>query len=785
MAASLERTFALTRVYPYATIGGMKKALRFALLFAAIHGLSIQVSAQEPPPLQASSSIRVEGRLLERGTKIPLADTNIFILPHRLKATTDSKGRFLFEQVPVGSMQWIVNLTGYQKLELTDELKDSAAQELITLYLEKRSYQAFETTIVGKVKKEDQTVRTLKASVFATLPGAGGDPVKAVQNLPGVNRSNGFSSQVIIQGSSPQDTRYLLDEHEVPIIFHFGGLTSVITPEAVERVDYFSAGYGSEYGRAMGGQVGLITRPPKKDRWQGHVFLDTSKAGGLYEGPVGEKGSLLISGRYSYIGEVIKTLFKDNDMLNFTVAPQFSDFTSVYHTEISKKNEVKVLAVASRDKLGFLFNEPVRADPAIRGSFSNETSFFRVIPQWIHKPDSNSEYALSLGVGKDNINVDIGDQYFRLVNTSLTARGHYKNKWTENWESKLGFDNRYYWSSLNIRLPVFTSGGGVNNPISSGEVQQADINSKTSLIGTYWKNDLKLSGTPWTLSPALRADYFAPTKELLPAPRFGVRYDASDTWNLYTSGGLYHQPPQPQELDSTFGNPDVRSPRAWHGMLGTEKDFREGSRGFIVSTNLFYKSFENLVVSSSNFITRNGQYVPERYTNGGVGKAYGTEVLLRLESDPWMGWISYTLSKSTRTSPGQSEYPFQYDQTHNINLLVSYDFPRNWKVSSRTRYVTGNPTTPITDGIFDSDNDVYVPVRGPYFSERLDAFFQWDARVDKKWVYDTWILWVYLDVQNLTNTKNAESIRYSYDYSSKATITGLPLFPTIGVKGEF
>lgn len=735
--------------------------------------------------VNAQAQLTIEGRLFERGTKIPIADTNVFILPHKLKATTDSKGRFKFEQVPTGKMQWVVNLTGYQKLEVDDELKESATNELINLYLERISYQAFETTIVGKVKKEDQTVRTLKASVIATLPGANGDPVKAVQNLPGVNRSSGFSSQVIIQGSSPQDTRYLIDDHEVPIVFHFGGLTSVITPEAVDRVDYFSAGYGSEYGRAMGGQVGLITRPPKKDRWQGHAFMDTSKAGGLYEGPIGEKGSLLISGRYSYIGEVIKTLFKDNDQFNLTVAPQFSDFTAIYHTKPSDQDEVKVLGIASRDKLGFVLSEPVRSDPAIRGNFSNETSFFRIVPQWTHKISESKEYQLSLAAGKDNLSVDVGDQYFKLNNTSLSVRGHYKTKISENWESKLGLDNRYNWGLVNIRLPQFVSGGGVNNPISSSETLQADVTSKFNLIGGYWKNDIKIGESPLMISPAIRADYFSPTKEFLPAPRVGARYDFNDTWNAYTSGGLYYQAPQPQEVDRTFGNPDIKSPRAWHTMIGTEKDFREGSRGFIVSSNLFYKKFENLVVSSSDYTVRDGVIAAERYNNKGSGRAYGAEFLIRLEHEPWMGWLSYTYSRSFRTNPGQPEYPFQYDQTHNINLLVSYDFPRNWKLSSRTRYVTGNPTTPIIDAALDSDNDAYIPIRGPYYSERLEPFFQMDLRADKKWVYDTWILWVYLDIQNITNAKNAEAVRYSYDYRTKANITGLPVFPTLGVKGEF
>jgi hypothetical protein len=42
----------------------------------------------------------------------------------------------------------------------------------------------------------------------------------------------------------------------------------------------------------------------------------------------------------------------------------------------------------------------------------------------------------------------------------------------------------------------------------------------------------------------------------------------------------------------------------------------------------------------------------------------------------------------------------------------------------------------------------------------------------------------YLDVQNAYNAENAEGARYSYDYSEREAVSGLPLFPNLGLKGE-
>jgi hypothetical protein len=77
----------------------------------------------------------VSGQLLERGTKKPLAGVNIYILPHKLKAVSDENGSFIFSQVPNGGFDWVINLTGYEKLSFSDSapLEDSAE-----LYKKKR-----------------------------------------------------------------------------------------------------------------------------------------------------------------------------------------------------------------------------------------------------------------------------------------------------------------------------------------------------------------------------------------------------------------------------------------------------------------------------------------------------------------------------------------------------------------------------------------------------------------------------------------------------------------------
>ena len=206
---------------------------------------------------------------------------NIYCFPasrpeSAVKSTTDDAGAFTIE-VPEGGMKWVVSTPGYNRLELEDEQRAGAMVKPRIFYLEKKTYLAYETTVYGETEKRDDKTKSLDQAQFATVPGANGDPVKAVQNLPGVNRPGAFSSQIIIEGSSPNDTRYNVDNQNIPIIFHFGGLSSVVMPEAVDHVDYLSAGFGPEFGQTIAGLVNLTVKDPQTDRTHGFIFADTNR----------------------------------------------------------------------------------------------------------------------------------------------------------------------------------------------------------------------------------------------------------------------------------------------------------------------------------------------------------------------------------------------------------------------------------------------------------------------------------------------------------------------------
>jgi hypothetical protein len=64
-------------------------------------------------------------------------------------------------------------------------------------------------------------------------------------------------------------------------------------------------------------------------------------------------------------------------------------------------------------------------------------------------------------------------------------------------------------------------------------------------------------------------------------------------------------------------------------------------------------------------------------------------------------------------------------------------------------------------------------------------FHQLDVRIEKNWQFRAWRLMAYLDVWNAYNHAAVEDYVYNYDFTRRAPQTGLPIVPSLGVRGEF
>jgi hypothetical protein len=590
----------------------------------------------------------------------------------------------------------------------------------------------------------------------------------------------------VIQGGEPKDTRYTLEKHEIPLIFHFGGLSSVLFPESLDQINYSSAGYGASQGRALSGIIGATTATPRSDRFHLLGYFDLFNAGAAIETPITSTSSLFFGIRKSYIGEVLQSTFKNKKEFNLTTAPSFLDSSLVYQQQLiqtpEKKLHLKLVGIASEDQLKLVINPVGDSNPIFRGNLSNKTSFFRIIPELTFENNQGLLSSLSIGYGKDRINVALTDNYFKLATTSLTSRYEisqnlFPNHLNDRLRYTAGIDHKTTWADVGLNLYRPVTEGGIMNPIANSTRDLLDVHVIQHESALYQVLNFQ-ANEQWSVSPQLRLDYFSAlshSHSFKISPRFQSEWKSNDSLKFNFSTGLYFQPPQNGEATADYGNPALQAQQAWHATLGYDKKLNN----LDIKQSFFYKFLDQLILPTKD---------SSHYQNSGRGRAYGIETSFEYHplNSPWSTALYYTLSRSDRWQRNLTPiYASSYDQTHLLNILGSYQLPRQWKLSGRFRLVSGNPYTPITSSIYNSTTDTYYPVRGDFYSQRLSPFYQFDLRIDKQWIFDSWILTFYIDIQNLTNHRNTESINYSYDYSQREDIKGLPILPTLGLRGEF
>lgn len=640
-----------------------------------------------------------------------------------------------------------------------------------------------DVAVAGEKPPREPTLRTLQAEEITKIPGTNGDALRSLTNMPGVARPAGLDGLIIVRGSAPQDTQIFVDGTSVPLIYHFGGLSSVIPSEVLERIDFYPGSFGPQYGRGMGGIVDVGVRSPKRDRFHGLLQFDSVDGRFMAEGPIDESTRFMLAGRRSWLDAWLGPVLREAGV-GVTVAPRYYDYQAMIERDLSRKTTLRLFAFGADDRTELTLNQPDSSDPALGGSTLNSDTFWRVQGRLDTRPTDAVRWTSSVSVGKSGQKQVVGDLFVDVDLLSIEGRSDVRAKLSPEITAIGGLDIVHTAFDAKVRLPPIEFGSDENpGPLFARPARTLKATGSLVRPGAY----AMLEVTPVAglkLLPGTRADYNQDTGQWTLDPRLGARYDVHRGFprtTLKGGAGIFHQPPQPYESLEPFGTPSVRSNTAYHYSLGFEQEFLPPLE---LSMEGFYKDLRNLVVSNPAADTNQAG---QTYTNAGKGRSYGAEVLLRYKpSGRFFGWVAYTLSRSERRdAPSEAKHPFEYDQTHILTAIGSYKLGRGWQVGGRFRYVSGKPYTPNVGGVMDYDAGVYSPIASPReYSKRLPSFHQLDVRVDKTWTFRHWSLAAYLDVQNVYAHKNIEGRADNYDYSKTTPIYGLPILPVIGLRGE-
>ncbi len=733
--------------------------------------------------------VGISGVALERGTRRKLAGVIVSVVELGLDAVTDSKGRFYFHGVPAGEYTIVAVDDAYDRFKRKLEVGKRERVD-IRLYLRKKGGNPYETVVEGESQVFEVTKRTIQRRQMTTVPGTFGDPIRVVQSLPGLSRTPFVSGFLLIRGAFPGDSGVFVDGHEVPLLFHFLGGPSFLNPEFLEEIELYPGGYPARFGRAQGGIVAVETRSPASEGVHGAADVDFLDAGGYLRLPVGKHGGLAVAGRRSYLNLLLPFFLPEPDEGDtLIVTPVYQDYNLRYDHDLQKHGKLTLFVFGSSDRL-----DVVSVDSEDEEAFALDTniSFFRIIGTYKRPLTKKLDFTMSSAWGRDAVKF-AGAQFessdpeteINITQTALSYRMRVHGNVTEKIRLDTGIEVASRVTRYKLLVPIDDdfrdTVGEANIPSELLERTVDGLN-----VAVYGEVAVDVGGGV-RLIPGLRLDSYvlASQPRFSADPRLVARWAIDDQWTAKGYVGLFNQPPQQERFDFRFGNPDLELEYAVHTGLGGEY---KPNRDWLIDAEAYWIPRRNQAIFTDDVVEReDGTLQPLRSINDGAGVTYGAELLIKRNvTDNQYGWLSYTLSWTQARFGADDDYDFTaFDQRHTLNLVYSYTTKGGWELGARFRLASGRPQTPIVDATYDVDNNNYDAVTGGFRSERAKTFHQLDVRAEKTWLFNTWSMGVYLDVQNALNVENVEATQYDYRFRESAPVTGVPIIPSLGVRGRF
>jgi hypothetical protein len=606
-----------------------------------------------------------------------------------------------------------------------------------------------------RFETQSSTETRLGRTDVRVLPGAFGDPFRAIEILPGVVPIVSGLPYFYVRGAPPSSVGYYVDEVRVPYLFHFGLGPGVIHPALIQEVALHPAAFPARFGRFSGGIVSGETREPSPElRGEGTIRL--IDAGAFVEAPLLKgKAHIGLGGRFSYTAALLSLFLPEatiayrdynarftydlNDRLRFT-AFMFGAFD--YASQIKTRNDVREEQVL----------------------FASE--FHRLDLRLDHRGEGRTHSRLAATIGLDRTRLG-GSRFARDYPIGVRAR--HRQELGRGAEVEIGAD---------ILLDLY--GGDVPSPyaVSKREYESASTlyAGRTESASGAWVSLLLSPRKNLDITAALRADVFTSAGKLAvgPSPRLSMRVPLGAFGDIPFTA-LFATGIAPQTPAFAIPLPAV----GYSGIPGGLSYSFQKSAGVEVALPLkfngkavgFHHTYVNQrdVFSGGNGDPKLDEAVP---SSSPRGQAYGLEVYLARKFQERVSLtVSYTLNRSELASlPARQRTVTLFDRTHVFQAASSLDLGRKWLLGVRSVVYTGWPK-----------RSAEQPVQG-----RLPTYFRLDARLEKKWSWRK-TGYISLIIEGLNVTGSKEVLSQSCNERTgecKNDSFGPLIVPSIGVEGS-
>lgn len=574
------------------------------------------------------------------------------------------------------------------------------------------------------------------------LPGAFGDAFRGLDALPGIVPMVSGVPFFFVRGAPPGNVGTFLDGVRVPLLYHLALGPSVIHPGLVDRVDLYTGAYPAKYGRHAGGIVAAEVKPPAA-RAHGEANVRLFDTGGLVEMPfLGGRVTALAAGRFSYAAALVSAFAPDTRV-------EYADYQGRVVWHATQRDAVSVFAFGSFDEILSRENVVEPYDVLARAPRRvTKTPFFPLFRTVFHRIDTRWDRLVPRGrvrtaltLGTDESLTGDRNGSTGVTATTVGGRSEWDQRFSGDVRVRAGADVavQQYGLAVGGAPGIATDPAGLYPPR-----QDPTLGLHGSAAFVVWRR--------LELEPGLRLDLYASrplpdvadvgggvprasASALAVEPRLRTRLTASRRVAYTSTFGIAHQPPS-----FVVPLPGLSIGRIDHGLQTAVQT----SHGLELQLPLeltltvtgFLHEYENLTDATATCLHLTNPDDPSRdcVDQRVRGRAFGLEVLLRRSLTRRLsGWLSYTLSRSTRDTSGllvvgrsprgEGEMLSEYDRTHVLSLVGAYEVGSGWRAGVRFMFYTGRPYSKKLGGIA-------LP---PYNADRLPDFARADLRIEKRW----------------------------------------------------
>ena len=578
------------------------------------------------------------------------------------------------------------------------------------------------------------------------------DVFRALDALPGVTTGD-VSAEMQIRGARRDETLVLLDGQELYEPFHlrdFDNPLSIVDASTLERVSLLTGAFPVSYGDRVAGVLDMTSRPPSNRR----VLVSADLLGAeIQASDTWADGRLgwLASGRRGST-DLIGRAFDVED-------PRFWDLFGKAIWELTSTQSARANALMARDSFHYSDQDEIRqihtdydssylwlSHQAILSDsiFVNTTANSSLIDQQREgfEDDGLRSYEVhddrrfsALGL-KQSWGIQAGKQHFISVG--------------------LGYEE------LDARY-AYESSRDPSNLMPADEGRSFALDDRlTSGNTSLYASDRFDPFDSITFELGLRYDSQTARDSHTVSPRLSAAWSPTPGNALRIAWGRYAQSHRPYELMVEDGDAVLyQSEESQHWAVSYEHAFAASSRlplqsiraeAYARHTNHPRPRYENLFSSYHPF--PEGEVFRVRVEPGSAD-ARGVEFLVRGRAAPrWNWWLNYALADTTDRIDGD-HVPRRVDQTHSLNVDVTFTPTPLWQVNLAWLHHTGWPVTEI---MLREVDGVITPVTGEINATRLKDYNRIDMRVGRDFRMRIGTITVFLDAQNILNSRNEAGI---------------------------